>query len=247
MQFIIPIIEDLSLSSAIFSFPAQLRGEFTQRARIKGSEQPPLTNPLFPTVLSSLILFCIFRRCHLIQFHWDFCLWMRGKFFPFCRELAGRSRIQYLTLTWHKWAKLPFIFFSFACQGRGEQPQNLGSWEESSGRALAAWLLGTAAWKAAGGSWEQHKCTESCPEQHKRWGRAFNHSHIPYLSPISPLGFTDSDNIQAPPAKPKCLTLHMVMGPAQSQERGKILALLHWRGFSHSSEWDQDFCSVSMG
>lgn len=109
---------------------------------------------------------------------------------------------------------------------------------------MAEWQLGTAARKAAGGCREQHKCTGACPEEQKRWRGALSPSHVPYFtSGLYRQRQNSGSTCQTQPRAGAC-TWWWDLLRARSKAAGKILALLQWKGFSHSSEWEQDFCSV---
>lgn len=241
MRFIIPVIKDLS--SAICGFPAPLRGEFTQGARVKGSEQPPLTTPLFPTVFISWFSFA-YLDVIWYNFAGISAFGCMESPFPSAGSSAEKAGFSTKTdLTQTSWTPSFCIFF-FACQGGGKQWQSLGSRAEASGRAVAKRHLGTAAWKAAGGSREQHNCPETSPEAHNRWGGALSHSHVPCFTSVLNRQRQHPGSIcQTQPGAWPCTWWWTLLRP-RSKAGGKILASLKSRGFSHRSEWDQGFCSV---
>lgn len=105
--------------------------------------------------------------------------------------------------------------------------------------------FGTAAWKTANGSREEHKCTETSPQEQNRWGGAFTYNYFP--CPTSVVNrqkrHLDSNlsNLH------KCLTLHTVIWTYSDQwnnTEAEILAPLNSRGFCHRFKCDQDFCNM---
>lgn len=105
--------------------------------------------------------------------------------------------------------------------------------------------FGTAAWKTANGSGEEHKRTETSPEEQNRWGGALTYSYVPCPTSVVHREQQHLDlylsNVR------KRLTLLTAIWTCSDQwtdTEGEILAPLNSRGFCHRFKWDQEFCNV---